>query len=386
MPIFDQTLTGTSGPDLLAGGDTADWIIGGDGNDTLRGGRGNDLLQGGAGDDLLEGQRGNNTLEGGDGNDTLNSGRGDSTLDGGSGDDLLIADLTSHGSHLLTGGTGADTFRVINGITGLGHVSIADFEIGTDVLDLDGAAVASVGLMGAGAQITLASGDTVQLEGLSLWDALSLTGPEVGGVVQGTGGNDRMFGGAGDDVSYGGAGNDLMTGEDGNDILIGGDGNDTLGGNRGNDTLDGGAGDDVIYGHKGNNLLIGGDGNDYISSGDQASTLVGGAGDDTFEVRMKAGADHVLTGGAGADTFEFVYFDARKQGDVTITDFELGIDHITIDGQDAVDYFFSHAGASLADTEAGARLTLEEGDTILLAGVSVAEISDWYYGLLPMVS
>lgn len=379
MAVFDQTILGDAGDNIIYGGDTSDWIIGLDGNDTLRGGRGNDLIEGGAGNDLIEGQRGNNTLDGGDGNDTIHSGRQDSTLLGGAGDDLLIADLLSHGDHLLTGGAGADTFRVINATTGTGSATITDFELGIDTLDLAGAAVAQVVASTTGATLTLASGDVVQLDGLSLWQALSLTGPEVGSVVQGTASNDRMFGGAGNDASYGGDGNDLMTGEAGDDILIGGAGNDTLGGNQGNDTLDGGAGDDAIYGHKGANLLIGGDGNDFISSGDQGSTLEGGAGNDVLNLRMKAGGDHLAFGGAGADTFEFVAFDSRKQGDVVIGDFELGVDNVTIEGQGLSDYTVSHT-FGLVDTAEGALFTLEEGDTILFAGLSAADISSWYIG------
>jgi len=382
VATFDQILIGTSGPDSLTGGDGADWILGGDGNDTIRGGKGNDLLEGGAGDDVIYAVRGNDTLLGGDGNDTLDSGRHSSTLDGGTGDDLLIADLYSGADHLLSGGEGADTFVIRNAVTGTGSVTITDFEMGTDLLDLDGATVSAIGAVSGGVQLTLASNDIVVLQGLSLWDAITMVGPEVEGVAQGTAGDDRIFGTAGDDVTYGGAGDDLITGEDGNDILLGGDGNDTLGGNRGDDTIDGGAGDDVIYGHKGANLLIGGEGDDFISSGDQGSTLEGGAGNDVLQLRMKAGGDHVASGGAGADTFDFVYLDARKQGDVVILDFEIGTDSVNVEGQDLSAYLASHAGASLSDAGTGALLHLAEGDTILFQGLGVTEVSDWLGGAL----
>lgn len=379
---FDQIITGGSGPDLLTGGDGADWILGGDGDDTIYGGKGNDLLEGGAGNDAIYAIRGNDTLLGGEGADTLHSGRHNSTLDGGSGDDMLIADLQVGSAHLLTGGDGADSFLIVNATTGAGSVTITDFEIGTDLLDLGGATVASIGAVTGGVELTLGSQDRVVLQGLGLWDAITMFGPEVGGVAQGTAGDDRIFGTTGDDVTYGGDGNDLLTGEAGNDILIGGAGNDTLGGNAGNDTLDGGAGDDVIYGHKGANLLIGGEGDDFISSGDQGSTLEGGAGNDVLELRMKAGGDHVVSGGAGADTFDFVYLDARKQGDVVIIDFEIGTDTVNIEGQALSAYLASHAGASLTDTGTGALLNLAEGDTILFQGLGADAVSDWLGGAL----
>lgn len=379
---FDQIITGTPGADTLIGGDGADWILGGDGNDTIYGGKGNDLLEGGAGDDAIYAVRGNDTLLGGDGNDMLHSGRHNSTLDGGAGDDLLIADLQVGADHLLTGGAGADTFSVINTVTGAGSVTITDFEIGTDLLELNGATVAAIAAVTGGVELTLGSQDRVVLQGLGLWDAITMFGPELGGVAQGTAGDDRIFGTTGDDVTHGGDGNDLLTGEAGNDILIGGAGNDTLGGNAGDDTLDGGAGDDVIYGHKGANLLIGGEGDDFISSGDQGSTLEGGAGNDVLELRMKAGGDHVVSGGAGADAFDFVYLDVRKQGDVVITDFEIGTDTVNIEGQALSAYLASHAGASLSDAGTGALLHLAEGDTILFQGLGVTEVSDWLGGAL----
>ncbi|MGD9917685.1 MAG: calcium-binding protein [Paenirhodobacter sp.] len=380
---FDQILTGTAGDDSLTGGDGADWILGDGGNDTLNGGKGSDLLEGGAGDDKLYGVRGDDTLDGGDGNDLLDAGRGNAVLDGGAGDDLLIANLFSGASQTLSGGSGADTFQITQAVTGTGHVTITDFETGLDTLDLGTATVAGFAAGAGGIELTLGSGDGITLAGLSLWDGVQMFGAELAaGAVIGTAGEDRIFGTAGDDVTTGGEGDDLLTGEAGNDILIGGAGNDTLGGNQGNDTLDGGAGDDVIYGHKGNNLLLGGDGSDYISSGDQSSTIEGGTGDDVIELRMKAGGDHVASGGEGADEFVFSYLDARKQGDVTITDFEIGTDSLVIAGQSASDYLASHAGATLADTGEGALLTLAEGDTILFAGHSAAEMSDALFGLM----
>ncbi|MDO5204454.1 DUF5801 repeats-in-toxin domain-containing protein [Legionella pneumophila] len=83
----------------------------------------------------------------------------------------------------------------------------------------------------------------------------------------------------------------------------------------GHDTISGGQGDDRIYGQEGNDVIDAGSGDDVI---------VGGTGNDT------------LTGGSGADQFVLV----KGQGGAsagaapidTITDFEVSIDKIVING------------------------------------------------------
>jgi hypothetical protein len=114
---------GTSGDDLLIGGNGSDIIFGHAGNDVLDGGNGNgtDILFGGDGNDLLDGGNredqlyggsGNDTLKGGSGNDTLKGGSGTDTLDGGSGDDILVWDADDAA---IDGGSGFDTLRIDGG-------------------------------------------------------------------------------------------------------------------------------------------------------------------------------------------------------------------------------------------------------------------------------
>lgn len=71
------TLTGTSGRDLLLGGQLGDTLTGLGGNDQLFGGSGNDILEGGAGADTLRGDWGDDRLIGGKGGDTYRFNRGD---------------------------------------------------------------------------------------------------------------------------------------------------------------------------------------------------------------------------------------------------------------------------------------------------------------------
>jgi Ca2+-binding RTX toxin-like protein len=63
------TVTGSSGRDVLFGGNGADTISGSSGNDTIYGGAGADLIMGGSGDDTLRGGTGNDALDGGTGFD-----------------------------------------------------------------------------------------------------------------------------------------------------------------------------------------------------------------------------------------------------------------------------------------------------------------------------
>lgn len=91
-------------------------------------------------------------------------------------------------------------------------------------------------------------------------------------------------------------------------------GNDTVNGAGGNDVLKGAVGDDTLNGGAGNDVLMGGVGND---------TLNGGAGNDWLQ--GDKGSD-VATGGTGADVFAFYVGD----GQLTITDFENGVDELAI--------------------------------------------------------
>jgi Ca2+-binding RTX toxin-like protein len=83
----------------------------------------NDTLTGTIGDDTLDGVDGNDLLSGENGADVLNGGAGDDTLEGGFGND----------TH--TGGAGADVFVFS---AGGGDDSITDFDLASDILQLNG--------------------------------------------------------------------------------------------------------------------------------------------------------------------------------------------------------------------------------------------------------
>jgi Ca2+-binding RTX toxin-like protein len=145
------TKTGGTGNDSLAGTALDEKLDGAAGHDTLGGGEGADILVGGAGNDLLLGGAGIDSLSAGDGNDTL---------EGGPGDDILA------------GGRGLDLFSFG---PAFGHDTLIDFRPGEDHVAFQGAGLTSfadltahAAQVGANVLITLGSGDSLQLNGVTL--------------------------------------------------------------------------------------------------------------------------------------------------------------------------------------------------------------------------
>ncbi|GGA05052.1 S8 family serine peptidase [Okeania sp. KiyG1] len=103
----NDTVIGSSNPELINGNKGNDNLFGGDGSDTLRGGRDNDLIYANQGNDLIFGEIGSDTIYGEIGNDTMFGGKENDILLGGDGNDLISGDL---GKDTLIGGAGNDTF------------------------------------------------------------------------------------------------------------------------------------------------------------------------------------------------------------------------------------------------------------------------------------
>ncbi|SDW64714.1 calcium-binding protein [Litoreibacter albidus] len=231
--------------------------------------------------------------------------------------------------------------------------------------------------------ITVTDNTPTTIDGGDGNDRLILSGGND--TISGGLGNDYILAGGGDDVVNAGNGDDRVFGGTGADVLNGAGGNDYIDGGHGADVIDGGSGDDFIFGRKGNNDLFGGAGNDTVNTGDHTSRADGGTGNDLIVARLKKGADHTLTGGADADVFEFVYQSAKKSSDVTITDFELGLDDFIVaglNGQDWVDANFAFADIFGVDllTEVDGNAVLDIGfkDTITFEGVSEAAFTAFY--------
>lgn len=102
-----DTVTGTSGDDLVLASRGHDTVTLGGGDDVALGGTGNDRVEGNAGSDLIAGGAGRDTLLGGNGHDLLTGGRGDDDVDGGAGEDLIV---DTGGGDSLDGGRDDDWF------------------------------------------------------------------------------------------------------------------------------------------------------------------------------------------------------------------------------------------------------------------------------------
>lgn len=143
-------LTTGAGADQVRNSGTLREVVLGDGNDrfamrgdgwvegSVAGGTGSDTLLGGTQDDALAGDDGNDLLSGRGGEDDLLGGAGNDILKGGDGDDVLRGGA---GADSLRGGAGADSF-VFAGASELRTAgpfdTIADFQRGTDLIDLSG--------------------------------------------------------------------------------------------------------------------------------------------------------------------------------------------------------------------------------------------------------
>ena len=185
-----SSVVGTAGADKFTAGvtkgfdGTNDIVSTGAGNDRVDSSRGfgNNLIDTGSGDDkiiLANGDRVfaglgkdevnavnaiNYSIDGGAGNDTFFLGASGTVL-GGDGNDSFFAttgddifsDPTGAGN-LLYGGAGADKFWLFNGEAASSPITIADFQVGTDVIGFIG-----VG-KGTFSQLTL-SGNTISFDG-----------------------------------------------------------------------------------------------------------------------------------------------------------------------------------------------------------------------------
>jgi Ca2+-binding RTX toxin-like protein len=379
----DDTLIGTSGADVIEGGD---W-----GSQLIIGGLGNDTIHGGGGDDVLRGAQGSDTFRvTGRCSDKDSTFEGYDTYYGGIDRDVILAfgDTVDIG---LTAFSAANAIEVIDRSAATGQVRLlGDWNANT--LDFS-----TVTVIGGGLTIDGGGGDD-KLIGTSGAD--SIEGGEWG--------NDDITGGAGNDSIHGGAGDDTVRGGDGDDTFrvtgtssVDFEGYDSYAGGLGTDTIAAyGANVDIgmtsflatngierisAAAATGNVRIVGdwtsdtldfsnvtfigkvsvaaGDGDDTVTGSCGADILAGGAGSDLL--RGGLGADS-LTGGSGADVFGF----GASWGHDTVTDFKHGTDKLN----------FHDAGAtgmqSLTITAGSTgALVAFGGQDVLLLGVTASTLT-----------
>ncbi|HSW07168.1 calcium-binding protein [Aquabacterium sp.] len=282
-PAPALTVTGTSGNDILAGGDSKDTISAQAGDDWLTGGGGNDTLRGGAGADIA-------------------------------------TFIGSYADYTVTFDAGTNTYTVVDSVAGRDGT---DKVSGVEYLNFEGYTVAA-GTKALGQEFN---------------------GSEASETINGGKGGDSLSGGKGDDRLVGGGDNDLLVDAGGNDIAVfsGPQADyvvsydlfsnsftvaDTVAGRDGTDTLIGIGwlefSDGTVANNSNNNFVTGSDGDDLLDTGGGDDKLTGLGGDD------------MLKGGAGTDwaTYSGYYaeyvisFDAAS-GTYTVAD--------TVEGRDGTD-------------------------------------------------
>lgn len=162
----DDDITTGAGDDMVnsgAGDDTID--ASGGGNNTINAGDGDDVVTGGAGDDVINGSLGADNLNGGGGSDRLAGGFGmdvltandeggtnaPDTLFGGGAADVLIGD----DGDIMTGGDGLDTFVIETIEAGDSVVTVTDFNVAEDQLQIGADGALTFVAANAGADTTV---------------------------------------------------------------------------------------------------------------------------------------------------------------------------------------------------------------------------------------
>ncbi|MBU1195729.1 MAG: putative Ig domain-containing protein, partial [Proteobacteria bacterium] len=280
-------------PSLQEGTTEIDYLIGSVGMDILIGAGGNDRLIGGDGDDVLNGGEDNDQLFGGTGNDVLTGGTGNDTLVGSTGNDTYIFNL----------GDGADTIENQDAI----GFDIVSFGPGIGPESINTATKEGQNLIlrigDNGDQITFYrwfNGPQYQVDNFSFSDGSSKTSAEIFAnlpvYINGSEGNDYLYGNEGADIMVGAGGHDDLNGNEGDDLLYGGDGNDNL------------------FGSNGNDELYGGNGNDYLDGGDGNDDLYGGWGDDRYSFSPGTGIKNIYDYDM-AEGLDTLYIDRGATGE-----------------------------------------------------------------------
>ncbi|MDO8742744.1 MAG: putative Ig domain-containing protein [bacterium] len=339
------------GSDHAWGGIGNDIIFGEGGDDQLYGEEGNDIVLGGAGKDVIRGD-GGNSPDNTEGNDYLDGGDGQDTIFGNGGDDVIIGGKEDD---TLYGGAGRDIY-IFN--KGDGHDTVYDtkadndiFRFGEGISQNDITLHLGSLLLDLGPSTGSGQGrDEIHIGGFNpndvfnsasigsfeFADGTTLSSDQLlarGFDLDGTAGNDTIFGTNTTDRMRGLAGNDLLIGGDGDDVLDGGSGDDLLQGGAGGDILDGGSGNDLLQGGTGNDsyLFNRGSGLDSLDDEQGSNTLRLGAGVAPADIRLtRSGLDMVLAinpspgSGQAADQLTLKNWGLKQSARIETLEFDDG--------------------------------------------------------------
>ena len=302
----------------------------------------NEFMRGSALDDVLSGNQYANEIEGNAGDDTLEGGGGDDTLDGGSGVDTLsyanaaggvTAILYQSGANVTDDGDGgSDTVSNFEIFVGSGFGDTIQGTGGNDVIY--GGAVSTDGL-----------GDTDDIAGIEIVIGSDYDDAILGDLIDnsfyGRGGNDSLIGATGDDYFVGGTGNDFIRGSGGVDTV---DYSSSTAGininlSSGAVSTDGLGGTDDVAGIE---IVIGSDHNDVITGDNLENTLWGRLGNDTLQGST---ANDLLYGEEGDDTL---------YGGGGLDTLDGGTDHDFLKAEGGDDRLYGGAGSNTLWGDAGA--------------------------------
>lgn len=407
-----QSLSGTSGDDILVGGNGSDRLSGGAGDDVIVDGAGRDLLTGGEGYDLFV---------------LRNDGEEDIVTDFDPTRDrldlsswplfhdpasLAIAP-TNAGAEIVWGGAklmlrsmeggplstaevraavliGADRLPDLSGmqfpddqLCDLTGTDGDDIIRGTPASEVISSGLGRDRIYGGDGDDRILAGapiDSSSADGTDTSAVAALARDMYGDIVYGDGGNDDISTGPGNDLIDGGTGNDRIRAGNGSDEVTGGDGSDVvwLGsgndiysdanetgsgwrnvvrGGDGHDRITGGAGADRLFGETGNDRLFGLGGNDRLNGDYGNDRLAGGNGNDWLSGAL---GDDTLRGGAGNDSLHGGAGKDLLQGD-------FGNDRLN--GNDGDDVLHGGGGADTLRGGSGHdKIFGENGNDLLLGG------------------
>lgn len=206
---FDA-VRGSAYADTLTAAYGSSSVEGAGGDDAIEGREGDDYLDGGDGDDVVFGNGGADSMYGGEGGDEMYAGAGDDFLSGDAGDDQLSG---GEGSDSLYGGDGFDQANFAGSVSQFSFVRDAyGGVVATDTLGLEG--------------VDFLDGiEAVYFAGSASWHYLSELVGDYGTEgsdpwLEGTAGQDALFGLGGDDQIIGRGGDDTIDGGEGDDQAV----------------------------------------------------------------------------------------------------------------------------------------------------------------------